>query len=306
MLHFKTELPLWLKQLQQNITNSLLALDTQATLKSDEWQRAEGGGGVSNVITNGSVFEKGGIMFSSVHGTAPNFLLHEIGIKHDDTATPLQFFATGLSIVIHPLNPLVSIIHMNIRYFELSNGINWFGGGIDLTPIYINDAEAKFFHQSLKTVCDKHNKNYYSKFKPWADDYFYIQHRKETRGIGGVFFDKLHADETATTEQILAFWKELGKTFAPVYTHIVKQKMNVPYTQAHQNWQSIRRGRYVEFNLVYDRGTKFGLESNGRTESILVSLPKHAEWHYDYAPPVNSDEQKTQQKLIKNYDWINT
>ncbi|MBA3705566.1 MAG: coproporphyrinogen III oxidase, partial [Bacteroidetes bacterium] len=196
------------------------------------------------------------------------------------------------------------IIHMNVRYFEMDNGIWWFGGGIDLTPHYVNEEDAKFFHTALKTACDKHNTAYYSKFKKWADDYFFIPHRKETRGIGGIFFDKLTATPETTKEQLFAFVKDIGNSFAPTYTQLMNKNKNKIYSEANKQWQLLRRGRYVEFNLVYDKGTKFGLETNGRIESILMSLPENASWLYNYSPEKNSAEEKTLSFLKKEIEWV--
>lgn len=296
----------WLKELQNNICSELELADGTGTFKEENWLREEGGGGRSRVIENGSVIEKGGVMFSAVHGETPSFLLTEK--QHSDSSSnqtkPSRFFATGVSIVIHPKSPMVPIIHMNIRYFEMDNGTKWLGGGIDLTPHYIVDEDARFFHQQLKTVCDKHDLSYYPKFKKWADDYFYISHRKETRGIGGIFFDRLNNNEQLNFEQNLLFWKDVGSAFAPIYTSLMHKNKNLPFTDENKQWQLLRRGRYVEFNLVYDKGTKFGLETNGRIESILMSLPTTAGWMYDFKTTKNSPEQNTLNKLIKEINWI--
>lgn len=294
----------WLKSLQDSICQSLELEDGLAKFKEENWTREEGGGGRSRVIENGNVIEKGGVMFSAVSGKTPDFLFKEkehsvSNSSHQDTT----FFATGISIVIHPQSPLVPIIHMNIRYFEMSNGTKWLGGGIDLTPHYIVDEDAQFFHQQLKTVCDKHHKSYYPKFKTWADDYFYINHRKETRGIGGIFFDRLNENEYLNFEQNFAFWQDVGKTFASTYVALMKKNKTKIYTQDQKQWQLLRRGRYVEFNLVYDKGTKFGLETNGRIESILMSLPTNASWVYDFKTKEGSAEQNTLDKLIKGINW---
>ena len=220
-----------------------------------------------------------GVNFSAVHGKAPEFLIQQL--KADQDA---QFFATGVSIVIHPENPHVPIIHMNVRYFEMSGGISWFGGGIDLTPHYVKQDDGEFFHGVLKKACDKHHSGYYPEFKKWADNYFYIKHRKETRGIGGIFFDHLKPTPEISMNDRWNFVKEIGETFLPVYTELIKRNRNEKFSEAEKEWQFLRRGRYVEFNLVYDRGTKFGLETDGRTESILMSLPKMASWEYNYIP----------------------
>ncbi len=295
----------WLKTLQDNICKSLESEDGFAKFKEENWTREEGGGGRSRVIENGNVIEKGGVMFSAVSGKTPDFLFKEkehsvSGKSHQDTT----FFATGVSIVIHPQSPLVPIIHMNIRYFEMSNGIKWLGGGIDLTPHYIIDEDATFFHTQLKNVCDKHHSSYYPNFKTWADDYFFINHRKETRGIGGIFFDRLNENEHLNFEQNFAFWQDVGEAFAPTYVALMNNNKSKLFTQDQKQWQLLRRGRYVEFNLVYDKGTKFGLETNGRIESILMSLPTNASWIYDFKTKENSPEAITLSKLKKGINWI--
>ena len=298
----------WLKGLQDDICDSLQIADGSAIFKEEIWKREEGGGGRSRVMENGSVIEKGGVMFSAVHGITPHFLLNEK--QHSQASTILSekevstFYATGVSIVIHPQSPMVPIIHMNIRYFEMSNGTRWLGGGIDLTPHYIVDEDAIFFHQQLKTVCDKHHSSYYPKFKTWADDYFYINHRKETRGIGGIFFDRLNENEHLNFEQNFAFWQDVGKTFASTYTSLISKNKDKPFSPENKQWQLLRRGRYVEFNLVYDKGTKFGLETNGRIESILMSLPANASWLYNFQPTPNSLEAVTLSKLKKGINWV--
>jgi coproporphyrinogen III oxidase len=304
----------WLKQLQSNICAALEKADGKAKFHSDEWTRAEGGGGVSRVIKDGAVIEKGGVMYSAVHGDAPDFLFKESEhtIAGNQNTKP-KFYATGVSIVIHPQNPFVPIIHMNVRYFEMparsddqsggSTGIKWLGGGIDLTPHYIHEDDAKFFHTELKKVCDKHHASYYTKFKTWADDYFFITHRQETRGIGGIFFDRLNSDQEMSFEKNLNFWKDVGNAFAGIYAELIQRNKNKTYSEANKQWQLLRRGRYVEFNLVYDKGTKFGLESNGRVESILMSLPKFASWEYDHKVEKGSAEEKTLSLLRKGIDW---
>lgn len=295
----------WLKTLQDNICSALEAEDGLAKFKEENWTREEGGGGRSRVIENGNVIEKGGVMFSAVSGKTPDFLFKE---KEHSVSNQTQqestFFATGVSIVIHPQSPLVPIIHMNIRYFEMSNGVKWLGGGIDLTPHYIVDEDAQFFHAQLKSVCDNHHSSYYPKFKTWADDYFFINHRKETRGIGGIFFDRLNQNEEMSFEQNFAFWQDVGKAFSSIYVKLMNKNKTKLFTQEQKQWQLLRRGRYVEFNLVYDKGTKFGLETNGRVESILMSLPANASWLYDFKTTEGSEEQKTLTKLKKGINWV--
>ena len=290
----------WFKSLQDAICRSLEEADGTGKFTEDIWVRAEGGGGRTRILQEGNIIEKGGVLFSAVHGSVPDFLTGEnSAVKKEDT-----FYATGVSIVIHPKNPLVPIIHMNVRYFEMSNGMWWFGGGIDLTPHYVNVEDARFFHQALKTSCDKHDPTYYEKFKAWADDYFFITHRNETRGIGGIFFDKLTGRTTGDKQRLFAFVQDIGNTFAPVYTSLMKKNYQQLFTTQQKQWQLLRRGRYVEFNLVYDKGTKFGLETNGRVESILMSLPALASWLYNYIPPAESEEALTLSYLKKGIQWV--
>jgi len=286
------------KNIQDHICEELEKTDGKGVFIQDRWERPGGGGGRSRVIRHGNIIEKGGVNFSEVHGKTPEKILKSFGLSEGD------FFATGVSIVLHPENPLVPIIHMNIRYFEMSTGQYWFGGGIDLTPHYVEIDDAKFFHEKLKAVCDKHASHYYQEFKHWADDYFYLPHRKETRGIGGIFFDHLSEDEDFSKEDRFHFVKDVGLAFAPIYTYFMRKNSIKPYSEREREWQQIRRGRYVEFNLVHDRGTKFGLETDGRTESILMSLPPLAGWEYDYQPPKNSREGQTLQMLQKGINWV--
>ena len=293
----KNEISQWFMQLQDSICSSLEALDTKY-FQEDKWERKGGGGGRSRILENGDVFEKGGVNFSAVHGATPEKILQALKLDSSD------FYATGVSIVIHPRSPRVPIIHMNVRYFEMSNGINWFGGGIDLTPHYIVPEDARFFHQMLKDTCDRHHPDYYPEFKKWADDYFYIKHRKETRGVGGVFFDRLNETSQISIEERFEFVKDVGQTFIPVYTELVKRNKDISYGEKELLWQRLRRGRYVEFNLVLDKGTKFGLDTDGRTESILMSLPPMASWNYNHQVPETSDESYTQSNLLKGIDWL--
>jgi len=287
-----------LKALQDAICAALEQEDGSAKFEEELWDREGGGGGRTRIIRHGAVIEKGGVNFSAVHGQLPEVLVKELKLESAD------FFATGVSIVIHPNNPHVPIIHMNIRYFEAGQGEWWFGGGIDLTPHYIIAEQAQWFHEQLKNVCDQYDESYYPKFKKWADDYFFIEHRNETRGIGGVFFDRLSDKSGRSKYEIHDYWLNLGKTFAPIYVHLMSINKLKSFTPTEKNWQLIRRGRYVEFNLVYDRGTKFGLETNGRIESILMSLPELASWQYNYIPESHSFEEQTAQLLRENFDWI--
>ncbi len=287
------------KAIQHEITTAIEALDGKATFVEELWERDGGGGGRTRVIQDGDILEKGGVNFSAVHGELPAPVRKAFGVDEG------EFFATGVSIVIHPNNPLVPIIHMNIRYFELSDTVRWFGGGIDLTPHYVDEEDARFFHLALKEACDRHHPDFYPRFKTHADDYFFIKHRNETRGIGGIFYDRLTPEKTGVSwEEIFEFSCTIGRSFVPIYTELVNRSRQKAFTEAQKDWQYVRRGRYVEFNLVYDAGTKFGLETNGRIESILMSLPPQAHWPYDHQPEAGSEEAKTLALLKKDIDWI--
>lgn len=299
----KVQIESWLKGLQDRICEGLEKLDGQARFKEDLWERSEGGGGRTRVIQDGQLLAKGGVNFSAVHGPCSERMLQVLKIPHDK-AEPIDFFATGVSIVLHPHSPMVPIIHMNVRYFELSNGIFWFGGGIDLTPHYVDEALAGAFHRQLKSVCDQHDPNYYPEFKSWADRYFYVKHREETRGIGGIFFDRLQADEQHSKAERWAFVQDVGDAFVPAYQEQVEATRRKAFGRREKAWQALRRGRYVEFNLVLDRGTKFGLETQGRIESILMSMPPTADWAYNWQGETGSAEAKTQALLRQNINWI--
>ncbi|MDR6943402.1 oxygen-dependent coproporphyrinogen oxidase [Mucilaginibacter pocheonensis] len=292
------------QQIQDEICAALELTDGKATFEEEVWEREGGGGGRTRIIQNGNIFEKGGVNFSAVHGQLPENMKRALQVTEDD------FFATGVSIVIHPNHPMVPIIHMNIRYFEMPSSfgnehqpVRWFGGGIDLTPHYIIDADAQYFHSSIKSVCDAYYHDFYHRFKLWADDYFYIKHRNETRGIGGIFYDRLTANEELSWDTIFDFSKALGRSFIPVYTELVERNRHSSFNEQEQLWQYLRRSRYTEFNLVYDAGTKFGLETNGRIESILMSLPPTAKWLYNYQPQPGSEEERTLSLLKKGINW---
>jgi coproporphyrinogen III oxidase len=285
-----------LMTLQDNICKGLEGLDGSALFQEDPWERPGGGGGRTRII-QGKNIEKGGVNFSAVYGPSSPQMNRVLGIESD------SFYATGVSIVLHPSNPNVPIIHMNVRYFEAGNNW-WFGGGIDVTPHYVNKAEAKAFHLHMKSVCDQFHPDYYMKYKAVADDYFYIRHRHETRGVGGIFFDRLTTPEISQ-EKGLEYILAVGNAFVPIYTNLFKPNYEKEYSEAMKEWQLLRRGRYVEFNLVWDKGTKFGLETDGRTESILMSLPKDARWLYDVQPAEGSPEAETLSMLKKGIDWIN-
>jgi coproporphyrinogen III oxidase len=292
----KSKIVAGLKALQDEICHALEQLDGSATFTEDGWDRPGGGGGRTRVI-EGKNIEKGGVNFSEVYGSLSPEAARALGIPAND------FFASGVSIVLHPSNPWVPIIHMNVRYFEAGESW-WFGGGIDASPHYISIQEAAVFHQKLKNVCDQSHESFYPRFKKWADDYFYIKHRKETRGIGGIFFDRLTEPEISF-ESGMNFILEVGRTFIPCYTPLFLNNYKRDYDDSHKNWQLLRRGRYVEFNLAWDRGTRFGLETDGRTESILMSLPKDARWIYNHKPAKASLEAETLALLKKDIDWLN-
>jgi coproporphyrinogen III oxidase len=298
----------YIHQLQDQICQGLEAVDGQAKFREDIWQRPEGGGGRTRVIENGKVFEKGGVNVSAVHGKLPEAMQKMFNVGEAD------FFACGLSLVIHPKNPTVPTVHANWRYFEMYPYENsspsgrlggaWFGGGQDLTPYYLFEEDAIHFHQTCKNACDKHNPEFYPKFKKQCDDYFWNTHRNEARGIGGLFFDYCKATDTMSIEDWFNFVTEVGNSFLQAYVPIVEKRKAMPYTEVNRTWQEIRRGRYVEFNLVHDKGTLFGLKTNGRIESILMSLPPHVQWIYDHLPEVGSEEEKLIKILESPINWI--
>ena len=289
----KAEIVESFQSLQDDICKGLEALDGQGSFHQDAWERPGGGGGRTRII-QGKHIEKGGVNFSAVHGKMPENIAANLGIGDNN------FFATGVSIVLHPINPHVPIIHMNVRYFETDNGHWWFGGGIDLTPHLIVDDLAISFHSALKAVCDKHHDDYYLKYKKWADDYFFVRHRNETRGIGGIFFDRL-GKEGGNKQAHFDFVLDVGQAFLPIYSEQFSTNFEKQYSEREKRWQLHRRGRYVEFNLVWDRGTKFGLETGGNIESILMSLPPNVSWTYRFEP--NEQEKDTLAKLRKGIDW---
>lgn len=293
----------YIENLQNAICSKLEEIDGKAKFREDIWERPEGGGGRTRVIEDGLVFEKGGVNISAVHGALPKSMQAYFKVGEVD------FFACGLSLVIHPKNPLVPTVHANWRYFEMydKNGVivdQWFGGGQDLTPYYLFKEDAKHFHQVCKNACDKHNPTFYQDFKKKCDAYFWNAHRNEARGIGGLFFDYCKASEQMTMENWFNFVTEVGNSFLEAYIPIVERRKDMPYASSHKNWQEIRRGRYVEFNLVHDKGTLFGLKTNGRIESILMSLPPKVQWVYDHHPVKGTNEEKLLKVLKNPKDWI--
>jgi coproporphyrinogen III oxidase len=293
----------YIQDLQNTITTKLEAVDGKATFKEDLWKRKEGGGGRTRVIENGNVFEKGGVNISAVHGKLPETMQHYFGVEDAD------FFACGLSLVLHPKNPMVPTVHANWRYFEMYDQAGnivdqWFGGGQDLTPYYLFEEDAIHFHRVCKTACDNHHPEFYAMYKAKCDDYFYNSHRNEARGIGGLFFDYCKATEDMSMQQWYDFVTEVGDSFLDAYVPIVEKRKHLSYTEQNRHRQEIRRGRYVEFNLVHDKGTLFGLKTNGRIESILMSLPPHVQWVYNHHPEKGSDEEKLIAVLKEPKNWI--
>jgi len=281
----------WFREIQLSICEQLEKMDGLATFEEQQWVREAGGGGHTRILRSGRVFEKAGVNFSEVYGPLPAFLAKETGLAQG------EFYATGTSIVLHPESPLLPIVHFNTRYFEMSDGKAWYGGGMDLTPIYVNKADTDNFHAGLQRICQRHHPDFYPLFKSWADEYFFIPHRSETRGVGGIFFDHIVPDVHYPQETIWGMVKDLGVSFFDLYASIAKKYLGEPYTDGQKAFQYLRRGRYAEFNLLYDRGTKFGLETGGRTESILMSLPPMATWEYQYSPEQGSPEAHTLEAL---------
>lgn len=293
----------YIQDLQNTITSKLEAVDSEAKFQEDIWERLEGGGGITRVIENGKIFEKGGVNISAVHGKLPKSM--QTYFKVGD----VEFFACGLSLVLHPKNPMVPTVHANWRYFEMYNEQgdiidSWFGGGQDLTPYYLFEEDAKHFHQTCKTTCDKHDLEFYPKYKAKCDDYFYNSHRNEARGIGGLFFDYCKTSETMSMQNWYNFVTDVGDSFLEAYVPIIEKRKDLPYTRKQRDWQEIRRGRYVEFNLVHDKGTLFGLKTNGRIESILMSLPPRVQWVYNHHPKKGSEEEKLIDILKHPKDWV--
>ena len=291
----------YLLQLQQQITDALMQMDDQLELVEDEWQRSEGGGGRSRVLRNGRVFEQGGINFSHVHGGT----LPASATAQRPELAGRSFQAMGDSLVIHPLNPYVPTTHMNVRFFMAEKAgadpVWWFGGGFDLTPCYGFEEDAHHWHRIASKACEKFGPDIYARFKRWCDDYFYIKHRQEPRGIGGLFFDDLNE---WGHDRCFEFVQSIGDHFLPAYVPIVERRKDTPYTDEQRQFQLYRRGRYVEFNLVYDRGTLFGLQSGGRTESILMSLPPLVRWEYNWQPGSGTPEAELYEKFLQPKDWI--
>jgi coproporphyrinogen III oxidase len=291
-----------LREAQLSICKAIEDIDGGAKFQEDAWVRDTGGGGMSRVLGNGNVWEKAGVNLSVVHGTMPQEALRaatERGVNRGQDAVP--FSACGLSCVMHPRNPHCPTMHFNYRLFQTAGGNWWFGGGTDITPSYLVEEDIKHFHGVYKDVCDRHDPEYYPKFKKWADEYFLIKHRGERRGLGGIFFDDLNDRDP---NEIFEFCKDSVNHVVAAYGPIIEKHKNDSFTEEEKRWQQLRRGRYAEFNLVYDRGTIFGLKTNGRTESILMSLPETARWEYDHHPEEGSPEAEFLDACMNPRDWV--
>ncbi|XP_068656326.1 coproporphyrinogen-III oxidase 1, chloroplastic [Aristolochia californica] len=298
-----------IRETQDSVCAAIEAVDG-GKFKEDVWSRPGGGGGISRVLQDGSIWEKAGVNVSVVYGIMPPEAYRAAkGESSGEKPGPVPFFAAGISSVLHPHNPFAPTLHFNYRYFETDAPKDipgaprqwWFGGGTDLTPSYIFEEDVKHFHMAQKKACDKFDPSFYPRFKKWCDDYFYIKHRSERRGLGGIFFDDLNDYDQ---EMLLGFSTECAKSVISAYIPIIERRKDTPFTDRHKAWQQLRRGRYVEFNLVYDRGTTFGLKTGGRIESILVSLPLTARWEYDHAPEEGSEEWKLLDACINPKEWI--
>ena len=292
----------YLRSLQQDITSKLESVDGQGRFATDRWTRAEGGGGESRVLRDGALFEQAGVNFSDVQGKA----LPPSATAHRPELAGRAWRALGVSLVLHPLNPYVPTVHMNVRFFSATQDgeapVWWFGGGFDLTPYYGFEEDARHWHANAKAACDSSfGAEGYARYKKWCDEYFFLKHRNEARGIGGLFFDDLNAEGFARS---FAFTQSVGDHFLTGYLPIVEKRRNTDYSERERQFQLYRRGRYVEFNLVYDRGTLFGLQSGGRTESILMSLPPLVRWEYDWKPAPGSKEAELYEKFLKPKDWV--
>ena len=297
----KAAVKAYLLDLQDRICAALAKEDGGAEFIEDTWQRDEGGGGRSRVLTHGAVIEKGGVNFSHVYGSQ----MPASATAHRPELAGRAFEAMGVSLVIHPHNPYVPTSHANVRFFiaekEGAEPVWWFGGGYDLTPYYGNEADCVHWHQTAQQACAPFGDEIFPRFKKWCDDYFFIKHRNEARGVGGLFFDDFN--ETGF-EQSFALMRAVGDSFIAAYQPIIAARKHTEYGERERNFQLYRRGRYVEFNLVYDRGTLFGLQTGGRTESILMSLPPLVRWEYDFQPELGSPEAELTQKFLPHRDWI--
>ena len=292
----------WLLDLQARIVAALETTDG-LPFRTDAWERPEGGGGISRLIEEGQVLERGGVNFSHVLGSQ----LPPSASAHRPELAGRRWEAMGVSLVLHPKNPYAPTVHMNVRCFvAMKDGedpVWWFGGGMDLTPYYGFEDDARHFHATCKTALDPFGTDLHPRFKQWCDTYFFLKHRNEPRGVGGLFFDDLGADGNTPFEQAFGLTRSVGDAFLHAYLPIIERRRATPYGERERDFQAYRRGRYVEFNLVFDRGTLFGLQSGGRTESILMSLPPIVKWRYDWAPETGSPEAELYDKYLKSHDW---
>ena len=297
----KAAVKAYLLDLQDRICNALAAEDGGAGFVEDSWRREEGGGGRTRVLANGKVIEKGGVNFSHVYGTQ----MPASATAHRPELAGRAFEAMGVSLVIHPHNPYVPTSHANVRFFiaekEGAEPVWWFGGGYDLTPYYGNEADCIHWHQTAKDACAPFGEEIFPRFKAWCDDYFFLRHRQESRGVGGLFFDDFNEQ---SFDHSFALMRAIGDSFVPAYQPIIAARKDTPYGERERNFQLYRRGRYVEFNLVYDRGTLFGLQTGGRTESILMSLPPLVRWEYDYQPQPGSAEAALTELFLPHRNWV--
>ncbi|WP_411162135.1 oxygen-dependent coproporphyrinogen oxidase [Flavitalea sp. BT771] len=300
----------YIHALQDTICGALEGLDGKARFATDEWEREGGGGGITRVIADGNVLEKGGVNTSVVWGEVTDMMRGQLKLGSPGDGSAAKWFACGLSLVIHPLNPYVPTTHANWRYFELYDeegnvSDRWFGGGSDLTPYYLFEEDARHFHGVLREAMEPFGNEKYPLYKKWCDEYFVNRHRdNEMRGIGGVFYDHLRPADAAEADRWFAFQQACGNSFLPAYVPIVLRRKDIPYGEREKEWQEIRRGRYVEFNLVHDRGTLFGLKTQGRTESILMSLPPRARWGYNYRPQPGTPEAELLDACLHPRDWM--
>lgn len=297
----KNKFSVYIDSLQERITSDLEKLDGKSKFIKDNWEREKGGGGLTMILENGDVFEKAGVNVSKVYGNLPESMSKLLKVDQS------HFFACGISLVLHPKNPMAPTFHANLRYFELyeHNVLKdrWFGGGLDLTPYYIFEEDIVHFHKSCKKVCDSYNESFYSKYKRKCDEYFWNSHRNEARGVGGLFFDYCRESNEMNIDNWFSFISDLGNSFLKSYVPIIKKRKDLDYNNSHEKWQQIRRGRYVEFNLLHDKGTLFGLKTNGRIESILISMPPNAQWVYDQTPSKGSEEEKLLNILKSPKKW---
>ncbi|HSN87984.1 MAG TPA: oxygen-dependent coproporphyrinogen oxidase [Thermoanaerobaculia bacterium] len=290
----------YLLDLQDRICTAVEAIDGTARFQEEQWERAEGGGGRSRVLADGAVFEQAGVGFSHVFGPG----LPASATAHRPDLAGRSFEAAGVSLVFHPRNPYAPTTHMNVRFFRAEKpgheDVWWFGGGFDLTPYYGFEEDAVHFHQTARAACEPFGPEVYPRFKQWCDEYFYLRHRNEPRGVGGIFFDDLHE---WGFERTFAFLRSVGDHFVPAYRAIVERRKDTPHGERERDFQLYRRGRYVEFNLVWDRGTLFGLQTGGRTESILMSLPPLVKWRYNWRPEPGTPEARLYEEFLRPRDW---